>query len=752
MKITVRLIVALALAVAGVAALFARIQVVEERLRLEEELERRATLVSDSLRESIDPLLPLGSSKPLTRLVEKFSNRERLLGTAVYGADGVLLAASQALKDFLKDPPRSVEESLRTGEPVSHFETAGKARFHVSSLPLSEKGGGQARRPVLALFQDAAHIPQQLNAIWRRAFLRVLIQTLLITLVTLLVVRWSVQGPIAQMAEWMKRLRAGESLEVLKLPKEDVLAPIAREVNTFVQHLTRARTAAEEEARLRQQAEAIWTPEKLKEVLKNKLQGKPLIVVSNREPYMHIFKGRKVECIIPAGGLVTALDPVLRASGGLWIAHGSGDADGEKVDDRNRLRVPPDDPSYTLKRIFLSAEEENGYYYGFANEGIWPLCHVAHTRPVFRPSDWEQYKAVNAKFAESVLEEIEGQESPLILLQDYHFALLPRMIKERRPDARIGLFWHIPWPNAEAFAICPWQKEILYGMLGADLVGFHTQFHCNNFLETVDRTLECRIEWERFTVMKGDRPTLVKPFPISVDFPSENLSRPIPERAALLKDLGVKADLLAVGVDRVDYTKGIIERFLAVERLLEKHQEYRGRFTLLQVGAPSRTHIKRYHDFLAEVEREADRINWRFKSRSWKPIVFLKRHHGPEEIRPLYKRADVCLVTSLHDGMNLVAKEFVAARDDEDGVLVLSRFAGASRELRDALIVNPYDVDQTADAIHLALDMDLEHRRERMRRMRTVVHENNIYRWAGTLLLELTQLPVALPPVLETPV
>jgi trehalose-6-phosphate synthase len=471
-------------------------------------------------------------------------------------------------------------------------------------------------------------------------------------------------------------------------------------------------------------------------------------VVSNREPYMHIRKGRKVECMVPAGGLVTALEPVLRASGGTWIAHGAGDADFEVVDGKNHLKVPPDDPHYTLRRVPLTKEEENGYYYGFSNEGMWPLCHIAHTRPVFRAEDWAQYQAANHKFAEAVVEELNGVEEPCVLIQDYHFALLPRMIKELRPDARIAVFWHIPWPNPEAFGICPWQRELLYGMLGADLVGFHTQFHCNNFLDTVDRTLESRIDWERFAVKKGGQTTLVKPFPISVAFPDPfqdvpaEPGAPTEDRAALLKEMGIKTKFLGVGVERMDYTKGVLERFHGIERFLEKYPHYQGAFTFVQLGAPSRTHIKRYHDFLAEVEQEAERINWKFKTKDYKPIMFLKKHHSHQEILPYYRLADVCMVTSLHDGMNLVAKEFVAARADEGGVLMLSRFTGAVRELRDALIVNPYDAEQLADSIRFALEMEPEEQSARMRRMRETLREHNIYRWAGNLIEELTRIRI----------
>ena len=420
--------------------------------------------------------------------------------------------------------------------------------------------------------------------------------------------------------------------------------------------------------------------------------------------------------MVPASGLVTALDPVLQACDGTWIAHGSGDADHETVDQNDRLRVPPDDPRYTLRRVWLSTAEEEGYYYGFANEGLWPLCHIAHTRPLFRASDWEQYQAVNRKFADAVVEEMAGIEQPVVLVQDYHFALLPRMIKERRPDARVAIFWHIPWPNAEAFGICPWQSELLDGLLGADLIGFHVQAHCNNFQQTVDRTLEAQVDWEHFTVKRQEHVTLVRPFPISVDFDefkpsSGEAADSESDRVALLNELGVEAIFMGVGVDRVDYTKGILERFLAIERLFERYPAYLRQFVFVQIGAPSRTHIKRYHDLLEEVATEAERINRRFQTAK------LEAHHFPEspaqspEIERYYRAADLCLVTALHDGMNLVAKEFLAARHDEDGVLVLSCFTGAARELRDALIVNPYDIDQTADAIRAALVMDPEEKK-----------------------------------------
>jgi trehalose-6-phosphate synthase len=485
--------------------------------------------------------------------------------------------------------------------------------------------------------------------------------------------------------------------------------------------------------------------------LRTRLGDSHLFVVSNREPYMHWRDGKTLDVVVPPSGLVTALEPVLNACDGTWIAHGNGNADAETVDAYDRLRVPPDDPRYSLRRVWLTKEEEQGYYYGFANEGLWPLCHIAHTRPLFRASDWQHYQDVNRKFMAAVLEEIKNVAKPVVLVQDYHFALLPRLIKEKRPDARVAIFWHIPWPNPEAFGICPWQRQLVDGLLGADLIGFHIQSHCNNFLQTVDRVVESRIDWEHFAVQRQDHRTLVRPFPISVAFhddqPAENNRHGLHylERTALMRSLGVEATFMGIGVDRIDYTKGILERFLAIERFLEKYPSYQGKFTFVQIGAPSRTHIKRYHDLVAEVEAEADRINWRFQGGKWKPIVLLVRNHSHREIEPYYRAADLCLVTSLHDGMNLVAKEFLASRVDESGVLILSQFTGAARELRDALLVNPYDIDQTAEAIRAALEMEPEDKQLRVRRMRKEIKEHNIYRWAGKLITELCELRLDAP-------
>ncbi|OGX37861.1 MAG: hypothetical protein A3C53_06420 [Omnitrophica WOR_2 bacterium RIFCSPHIGHO2_02_FULL_68_15] len=637
--------------------------------------------------------------------------------------------------------PEWVGAALADGARRGRFLRAGSSRWHGEALPLQRAGRLDG---ALVVWHEAGYIDAQGAQLWRQNFARLFLHVVLISLTTLVVLQWWLLRPMSKTVEWLRRLRSGELLDSEPSPRGSVFAPLAREITQLARSLTAARAAAEEEARLRHAGESRWTAERLKEQVRTVLQGRPLLVVANREPYLHVRQGRQIRWLMPASGLVTAVEPILRACGGTWVAHGSGDADRETADAEGRLRVPPDEPQYTLRRVWLTKEEEDGYYYRFANEGLWPLCHIAHTRPVFHADDWAQYRRVNEKFSEAVLDELKGTERPCVLIQDYHFALLPRLLKQRRPDAQIALFWHIPWPNPEAFGICPWARELLHGMLGADLLGFHIQFHCNNFLDTVDRTLESRIDWESFAVNRAGHTTRVKPFPISIAWtppdetcpPTETLRR----KEALLQSLGLQAQWLGVGVDRIDYTKGIGERFRAVERLLERYPQYQGAFTFVELGAPSRTLIPRYHDLGAELEAEADRINRRFQTRTWKPILFLKKHHSHAEIAPFYQAADICLVTSLHDGMNLVAKEFVAARDDRRGVLLLSRFAGASRELRDALVVNPYDLDRVAEALHDGLTMAPADQEARMRRMQETLQAHNVYRWAAELVGELAQI------------
>jgi trehalose-6-phosphate synthase len=752
MKLSLRLIPILAITITIVTFIVARNQVRSEKRGLRADLERRAEILAESMQETVEPVLQRGSTSQLRRIVERFGNREHLAGVAIYDADGNVTAASPKLDSYAENSPAIVAKSEDEDRGLGDYETVGASTMYLYALPLHRDSHVAG---VLVLFHDASYIEAQSTRIWRDAIWHVVAQVLLIMLITFFVIRWTIVAPIAKVAQWMRDLRHGKVVPFPHRITESFLGPLSTEAASLAQKLAEARAAAKEEAQLREAGDSLWTAERLRASIQRRLHGSTLFVVSNREPYEHVYGSKGIEIRVPASGLVTALEPILCACDGTWIANGSAEADRETVDADDRLRVPPDHPRYTLRRLWLTQEEEEGYYFGFANEGIWPLCHIAHTRPVFRAGDWEHYQRVNEKFAQAVLKEIEHAEKPFVLIQDYHFALLPRLIKSKRPDARVAIFWHIPWPNPEAFAICPWQRDLLDGLLGADLVSFHIQAHCNNFLDTVDQALECRIEWDRFTVNRNDHFTLVRPHPISValpESPEETGSTVSAERnrAAIVAKLGTEVLFLGVGVDRMDYTKGIVERFRGIECFLDKFPHYREQFTFVQFGAPSRTSIKRYQDFVAEVEAEADRINRRLQTERWKPIVLFSRHHSHREIEPYYKAADFCLVTSLHDGMNLVAKEFVASREDEDGVLILSQFTGASRELRDALLVNPYDVAQMAEMIRRALEMPAEEKRARMQRMRRVVREHNVYRWAAELISELSEIRLDAPEMAET--
>ncbi|HWU85168.1 MAG TPA: trehalose-6-phosphate synthase, partial [Rhodocyclaceae bacterium] len=510
------------------------------------------------------------------------------------------------------------------------------------------------------------------------------------------------------------------------------LRPLARDLQRLVRELE-ARSGTRDASQLN------WNPETLKAILRGELRGDDVIVVSNREPYIHAERNGDIEVQRPASGLVTALEPIMRACSGTWIAHGSGSADRQVVDSHDRVDVPPEKPAYQIRRVWLTPEQEAGYYYGFANEGLWPLCHIAHVCPIFRSSDWQHYIDVNQKFADAVVQEAKTPD-PIVLVQDYHLALVPRMVREKLPNATIITFWHIPWPNPESFAICPWREKIIDGLLGSSILGFHTQFHCNNFVDTVDRFMEARVDRESFEVTSGGKQTAVRRYPISIDWPPEPLAMEKPAedcRREARAGNDLPADqLLGIGVDRLDYTKGILERFRAIERLFELQPEWIGRFTFIQIAAPTRSSIGEYQNYEQAVRTLADSINQRF-GRPGAPAILLKiEHHGHRQVYEYYRGADLCFVSSLHDGMNLVAKEFIAARNDNQGVLLLSEFTGAARELPEALIVNPYDADQCAAALQIALTMPSVEQRDRMRLMRSLVSEFNVYRWAGRMLLD----------------
>lgn len=733
MKVNLALILAIIIAVGLVAFGFTAFQISAERKQLNSELETKTIRLADDFYSNY--LQSLDSTESINiNITDSLIKKYGLSGIAVYFKTDSIVALNAKAKPFTEHSLDYVEQAFSADTSMGNFITVGNKNIY-EFIRLTKRSD-QSESAVI-FYNDASYIENIIKSIWLRNFVRWFLQALVISIVTLLIVRWGILTPLNKVVEWVKAARSGNVEHLRTRPPNSFLAPLYKEISGIAQAMKEAKAIAQEEARLRTSAESVWTPERLNEEMKQLLKDKKLVVVSNREPYMHIRSGKEIKCIMPASGMVTALEPILKACGGLWIASGSGDADKETVDENDKVLVPPYEAKYTLRRIWLTKEQEDRFYYGFSNEGLWPLCHIAHTRPVFRKEDWEKYVEVNQIYAEAVLNEIKNEEEPFILVQDYHFALLPAFIKQKRPDAKVAIFWHIPWPNPESFGICPWQRELLLGMLGADLIGFHTQYHCNNFLETVNNSIESRVIWENFSVKIGKRFTLVKPFPISIAFTLkdyESQDHTGAEASELLKQYGINAQSFGVGVDRIDYTKGLIEKFLSVERFFEKYPQYQGRFSFVQIGAPSRSLLKSYSDIINAVDNEVNRINWKFKQKNWQPILFLKKHHSHEEIMPFYRSAEFCMVTSLHDGMNLVAKEFIASREQNDGVLILSRFAGAANELHGAVIINPYDIEQSADAIKEALEMPLEIQQQKMKQMRRMVMSHNVYSWASAIL------------------
>jgi trehalose-6-phosphate synthase len=782
----IRLVAALLVGITLISVGSTFFDVLAHKHTLQADLERRTQWYGAGVQPQIERQLTLAPPEYLSNLLQQLRQYPDQPSLAVFDTQGALIASTGDIEPLKSMQPSFLKRPLNAGKEVSAFVkvtenhsgvvtgvTGNNANrgngssqsvrlWYQDAIPLHN---GQSTVGALVMLTDADYIRVEGIDVWRRSFFRIAAMVILVVVVTLAMVRWFLLRPVTRAAEWLRKVRQGKA-DVQGGPKEfDYLLPLANEVSTMAENLTKARAAAESEARLRDASERVWTADRLAVHVRERLGSGSLFVVSNREPYMHVRKGSEVECVVPPSGLVTALEPVLRACDGTWVAHGSGSEDASYVDAHDRLRVPPDDPRYTLRRVWLSAEEESGYYEGFANEGLWPLCHIAHTRPIFRASDWNYYKEVNAKFAKVLIEEMRDTEHPVVFVQDYHFALLPRMIKDARPDARVAIFWHIPWPNAEAFGICPWQAELVDGLLGADILGFHIQSHCNNFLETVDRALEARTDWEHFSIRRGGHLSIVRPFPISVAWdehdPNDSgfkgerpggIGRPEIVKAThnaeleeefeigsgpLHSELGIEGKHLILGVDRMDYTKGIVERMLAFESLLDEHPWYLEKVVFAQIAAPSRTRIPSYVGLRTQVLDTVARINKKFETSNWKPIILIERQCSHEEVGRYYRAADVCLVTSLHDGMNLVAKEYLAARKDGDGVLILSRFAGAAQELRDALLVNPYDIEQVGESIRTALEMSPGERRLRMERMRHQVKEHNVYRWASNVLTDL---------------
>lgn len=686
------------------------------------DLDIRAELITNTIREPLEEQLAAGKKAKISNFFANISRDERLYAIGYCATPSSVPQATKTLPADLK-----CDTLDRWKKGSQHLLETAKGPLHVSVHPLSETANPEGK---LVLVHDMSFVTRRSQETRLYIFYVFAGLAAIVSLVTVIVAQLSWRGWIAG----TRALLRGEGLvrkpESLTITPE--FNPIARDLQRLIQDLN-------SEYRSRDESQIVWGPETLRAILHGELRGEDVVVVSNREPYIHARRNDMIEVQRPASGLVTALEPIMRACSGTWIAHGSGTADRETVDGNDRVEVPPGKPAYSLRRVWLTKEEEAGYYYGFSNEGMWPLCHIAHVRPTFRSSDWLHYVNVNRKFAKAVVAEAKTKD-PIVLVQDYHFALLPRMIREELPEATVIAFWHIPWPNPESFAICPWREEILQGMLGSSILGFHTQFHCNNFVDTVERFIEARVDREDFTVSLSGKLTAVRRYPISIAWPPEDellASPPAECRDQVINLNGLpKGVKIGVGVDRLDYTKGIIERFRAIERMLELNPGWTGKFTFIQIAAPTRTGIGEYQHHEIEVRELAARINERFDNGQAAPIQLKIEHHEPKQVYTYFRAADLCFVSSLHDGMNLVAKEFVAARDDARGVLILSQFTGAARELPEALIVNPYDTDQCAAALQLALTMPPEEQSDRMRLMRSLISDFNVYRWAGRMLID----------------
>lgn len=723
---------------------FTYYQVKEEEVQLKSDLQYRSALLSESLRIAVEPDLANKTEYNLKAVVANLSERERLEGLSVVDNKGKTIVSSPVFSRKVPNSRKLIASVMDSDKANGDFLSSNDNNIYVFVTPLHDE---KSVIGALILAQNADYIDERIMQIWETSFMRLFTQIFLITIALLLIFRWIIFEPIKLIAESIRQARLSKTHNerLLNIPDLPFLRPLIREISTIRKSLHEARFSASEEARLRlEKIDSPWTGGRLQEFVKDIVKGQTIVAVSNREPYIHEKKGDKISYYFPASGMATAIEAIMQATGGKWVAHGSGSGDKAVVDKEDRVEVPPDDPKYTLRRVWLTTKEEKGYYYGFSNEGLWPLCHNVHNRPIFRKDDWIEYQNVNRKFADSVLSEIKDLKEPIIFIQDFHFALLSKMIKEERPDAQIVLFWHIPWPNAESFGICPFRQEILDGMLGADIIGFHTQLHCNNFMDTVRRELEARISHEKFAVTRSNHVTFIKPFPISIAFSTDKELNGKEEyakkKADLLKDLNIKAEFIGLGVDRLDYTKGIIERLKAVETFLKKYPQYLHKFVFIQIAAPSRTGIKKYDQFNEEVTAEVERINSVFKKNNWKPIVYLKRHHSQKELSLFYRIANIFVITSLHDGMNLIAKEYVASRTDEKGALILSKFAGASAELSQAFIVNPYNIEGVADAIKEGIEMSAAEQTRRMRKMRKIIKDHNVYRWSAEILKTVANL------------
>ncbi len=730
MRLSLRFILPLLLVLAGITT---AVVPVVDRLTVrwfQRDMDTRADLVARTIDEPLTALLRANDRAGVEALFTRIAQDERLFAMAFCAADsGDPLATATFPAALRCEPPRAAQgptqlpSTRSTGD--GYVLPGDNGPLYVSARTLSADGASGR----LILVHDMGFATRRSEETRKYLFVFFGALAILVSLITVVVAQLSWRG-------WEQGLRAvlrGEGLlRPSERPHTRELQPIANDLRALIQDI-------QAEHRSREDGHQIWDANALRAILDGELRGQEVIIVSNRESYIHMREGSQIVVRRPASGVVTALEPIMRACSGTWIAHGSGTADREVVDAYDRVAVPVDEPAYRLRRVWMTKREEEGYYYGFSNEGLWPLCHIAHVRPTFRESDWQQYVAVNTRFAQAVVEEATSDD-PIVLVQDYHLALVPRLVREQLPNATIITFWHIPWPNPEAFGICPWRDALLDGLLGSSILGFHTQSHCNNFLDTVDRFLEARVDRDAFNVTYRGEPTAVKRYPISVAWPPspslmaesvDDARRTVRARHNLPDD-----HVIGIGVDRLDYTKGIEERLTAVQRFLELNPQWMGRFTFVQIAAPTRSSIEHYQTYDQRIRALVARINLQFEHAGHPVIILHTEHHEPTSVYEYYRGADLCFVSSLHDGMNLVAKEFVASRDDERGVLILSQFTGAARELPEALLVNPYDAEACAHALEVAVSMSRDEQRVRMRLMRSLVREFNVFRWAGRMMTD----------------
>ena len=693
----------------------------------EADLEMRSKLVFSSIEDGLSEALNIERASQLTKRFTQLAQDERLIGIGYCEASGVPKFHNKAFPAEITCP------NLTTySQPDFSKKMIKGGQVLVATFPVAHQDPEtSSAKPSYLLIVHDMNYAERRSEKTRGYILWFLIGiSLLAALITIAVARLTLSRWVLGLQDYV---RTGKYTK--RLPREAI--GLTREIQQRIRQLERE-----------QQRPALigprWSATTLFDFVHSHLPSEQIIAVSYRQPYSHKqAPDGRLTWSTPASGLVTAIEPIMKACRGTWIAVASSEADKLAADADGTLMVPPEQPSYRLKRLWLSAEQEAGFYAGFANEGIWPLCCMAYVKPRFRVSDWKAYQEVNQKFADAIIAEAKSP-APIVFIQDYHFGLLPKLVRQKLPDALIVVFWHIPWPNSETLGILPWREEFLSGLLAADIIGFHTQFFCNSFLDCIDNHIEALIDREHDTVRHGEDFCMVRPYPISIAWPNfEELGTPdiVSCRNDILARLGITSDIrIILGVERLDYVKGIPERLRAFDTFLEENREWIGKVCFVQIASPSRSIIPAYADIDREVEQIAADINKKFGTSTWCPVHMLKKNFSQSEVYKFYRAADVCIVSSLHDGMNLVAKEFVAARDDDLGTLILSQFSGSSRELVDAIIVNPYDEFGLSQSLLKALNMPKEEQAARMKSMREHIKTHNVFAWAAQILGDAARL------------